>query len=134
MPRDRTPLPLVIGQVLPRRLAAAGGVSVCTHKLAQPARLNRRALRKAAGLAPSDLACLPVEGDDRPGRTTPMTSALNSGVNDRRCRRRARAPPPASPFGLPPRGLTPTSELSARWGQVHYIVEVYEDRRVSGHH
>src|SRR5439155_19605738 len=29
-----------------------------------------------------------------------------------------RSPPPSSPFGLPPRGLTPTSEVSARSGQV----------------
>ena len=45
-----------------------------------------------------------------------MTSALNSGVNDRRCRRRVPFPPPSSPSGLPPRGLKLTSGVSRPLG------------------
>jgi glutathione S-transferase len=49
-----------------------------------------------------------------------------------------RSPPPASPFGLPPRGLTPTSEVSARSGQVqaphialHEVGVPFESRPLS---
>ena len=47
-----------------------------------------------------------------------MTSALNSCVMPGTAAGVPRSPPPSSPFGLPPHGLTPTSRLSARSGQV----------------
>src|SRR5437867_2357818 len=64
-----------------------------------------------------------IVGNDRsPRRTKAITSALNSGVNDRRFRRRAPFPSTCFPMRTPPRGLTPTSEVSARSGQVQVVV------------